>query len=131
MARRTRAATEAAAPVEEAPVVRRRRRRTTVDYAAQTDTLVSALLKARGESGVRQADALAVVNWARGVHTEGTELKTLATRVRKVKTESVAERQVAYEVNKALLDGVLAGQMTVNVDDTGNVVFGDSSVAAE
>lgn len=126
MGRRPRAATEATAePAEKAPVVRRRRRRTIVDHAAQTQILVNALLKARSESGATQEDALKVVSWARGVYEGGTELKALATRVRKVRGEGVAERQVAYEVNKALLDGVLSGAMTINVDESGAIVFSD------
>ncbi|MGC4044861.1 MAG: hypothetical protein QM758_13795 [Armatimonas sp.] len=130
MARRTKAITEAAvetaeaAPLAEKTAVRRRRRRTVVDHAAQTQILVKALLKARGETGATLDDALKVISWARGVHDEGAELKTLATRVRKVRAEGVAERQVAYEVNKALLDGVLAGVLTVNVDESGSIVFG-------
>lgn len=130
MGRRPKAATEAAeAPGSTAPalVVRRRRRRTVVDHAAQTQLLVNSLLKARGQAGATGDAALTIVNWARGVHEEGAELKTLATRVRKVNAPGVAERKLSYEVNKALLDGVLAGTVTVNVDETGNIVFGDSS----
>lgn len=98
-----------------------------IDHATQTQILVNAILKARGESGANQADVLTVVSWARGVHSAGAELKTLAARVRKSRTDGTAGRQINYDVNKALLDGVLAGQLTVNVDEAGNVVFGDAS----
>ena len=125
MGRRPKAATEAAeTPTATTPVVRRRRRRTVIDHAAQTQILVSALLKSRGDAGANQSEALAVVSWARGIYEEGAELKTLATRVRKARSEDAAGRQVAYEVNKALLDGVLGGTMTINVGEAGSIVFG-------
>jgi hypothetical protein len=117
MGRKPRSATGegavAAAPAER--VIRRRRPRQTVDHIAQTQVLVSA------------GDALAVVSWARGVHAEGAELKALATRARKVNAPGVAERKMAYEVNKALLDGVLAGATTINVGEDGGIVFCDSN----
>lgn len=129
MARRAKVTEEVAAESTEAtpkaPAVRRRRRRTTVDYAAQTQILVSALLKTRSESGANQADLLTAVSWARGVHTEGAELKTLATRVRKARGEGVAERQLAYDVNKALLESVLTGTCTLDVRD-GQLCFVES-----
>jgi hypothetical protein len=113
----------AAAPAER--VIRRRRPRQTVDHVAQTQVLVSGLLKARAGAGASAGDALAVVAWAHGVHAEGAELKALATRVRKVNAPGVAERKMAYEVNKALLDGVLAGATTINVGEEGSILFGD------
>jgi hypothetical protein len=109
------------------PVVRRRRRRTTVDHVAQTGILIGALLKARDGAGTSQGDALAVVSWARGVHEEEAALRALATQARKLKAPGVAERQMAHTVNKALLDGVLAGTTTINVDSEGSIVFGDAS----
>lgn len=125
MGRRPAAAKTADATPVEKPAVRQRRRRTVVDHAAQTQILASSLLKARGKEGAHLNEVQSVVTWARGVYAEGAELKTLATRVRKVRGEDVAGRQAAYEVNKALLDGVLAGTMTVNVNDAGSLVFGD------
>jgi hypothetical protein len=109
------------------PVVRRRRRRTTVDHVAQTGILISALISARSGGSVSQGDALAVVSWARGVHEEEAALRALATRARKMNAPGVAERQMAHTVNKALLDGVLAGTTTINVDGEGSIVFGDAS----
>jgi len=129
MGRRPKAATEAPETPAATPVVRRRRRRTTIDHAAQTQILVSSLLKARGAEGATGEAALAIGNWARGEYEKGAELKTLATRVRKVKAPGVAERKLSYEVNKALLDGVLAGATTINVDRAGSIVFGDPSAA--
>jgi hypothetical protein len=125
MGRKPAAASDAAPAAK--PVVRRTRRRTTIDHAAQTQILAGALLKARGTAGVSQSDVLQVVTWARGVHEEGAALKALATRVRKANAVGVAERQVAHEVNKALLDSVLSGATTINVDGAGNIVFGDPS----
>jgi hypothetical protein len=129
MGRKPRAATEGTETAPK-PIVRRTRRRTTIDHAAQTHLLVNALLAVRGAEGASQADALAVVTWARGVHEEAAALKTLATRVRKVKAEGVAERQVAHEVNSALLNGVLSGAATINVGDDGSIIFGSATAAA-
>ncbi|WP_395091453.1 hypothetical protein [Armatimonas sp.] len=127
MGRRPKAATEAVATTEEpvaaTPVVRRRRRSTTVDHAAQTAILIDSLLKGRGASGASQEEALAVVNWARGVHAEDAELKVLTTRVRRAKAQNAPERQVALDLNKALLDGVLAGSLVVDVNESGSVAF--------
>ena len=111
-------ATEAKAPI------RRRRRRTVIDHVAQTKIIVNSLVKARGGAGASGADALAVVTWARGVHEEAAALKILTARVRKAKSEGVAERLVALDVNKALLEGVLSGDLLVDVAD-GNVIFRD------
>jgi hypothetical protein len=117
----TTATTEGAAPK---PIVRRRRRRTTVDHVAQTGILIGALLSTRSGEGVSQADTLTVVSWARGVHEEEAALRALATRARKMNAPGVAERQMAHMVNKALLDGVLAGTMRINIGEAGSIVFG-------
>lgn len=117
---------EAAAP---APV-RRRRRSTTIDHAAQTQMLVEALLQARGRAGATLEDALRVILWARDVYAEAAEIAQLQTRVRLARSENLVERQTAYEVNKALLDGVLAGVLTVNVDEAGSLLFGHAELAA-
>ena len=126
MGRRPKAATEAATTTDETaapPVVRRRRRTSTVDHGAQAQILVESLLKGRGASGASQEEALAVVLWARGVHAEAAELKTLTTRVRRAKTLNAADRQVALTLNQALLDGVLAGSLVVDVNAAGSVSF--------
>ena len=127
MGRRPKAAIEVAATTEEpvaaTPVVRRRRRRSTVDHGAQTAILIDSLLKGRGAGGATQEEALVVVNWARGVHAEEAELKTLTTRVRRAKALNAPERQVVLDLNKALLDGVLAGSLVVDVTESGSVAF--------
>lgn len=127
MGRRPKAAIDAAATTEEpvaaTPVVRRRRRRSTVDHEAQTAILIDSLLKGRGAAGATQEEALVVVNWARGVHAEEAELKTLTTRVRRAKALNATERQVVLDLNKALLDGVLAGSLVVDVTEAGSVAF--------
>jgi len=103
--------------------VRRYRRRTTVDHAAQTQILMSSLMKTRGERGATQSEALAVVQWARAIHTEAAELKALATRVRLAKGENVADRQVALSVNQQLLEGVLTGALSIDVSEAGAICF--------
>ena len=114
----TETAGEAKAPI------RRRRRRTVIDHVGQTKVLVESLMRARGGEGASGADALTVATWARGVHEEAAALKILTARVRKAKAEGVAERLVALDVNKALLDGVLSGELLIDVK-AGNVCFRD------
>ena len=128
MGRRPKAATEAAAaPIEATPaavpIVRRRRRSSIVDHAAQTAILIDSLLKGRGAAGASQEEALAVVNWARGVHAEEVELKALTTRVRRAKAQNAPERQIALGVNQALLNGVLSGALSIDVNAVGAITF--------
>ncbi len=71
-----------------------------------------------------ESDAVAVVSWARGVHEEGAALRALGTRATKSRAEGVVERQIAHEVNKTLLDGLLSGGMTINIGEEGSAIFG-------
>ncbi|WP_309716229.1 hypothetical protein [Armatimonas sp.] len=109
---------------EAAPVVRRRRRTSRViDHAAQTALLVDSLLKTRGTDGASQEELQSVINWARGVHSETEELKTLVGRPRRQKALASPDRMAAYELNKALLESVLAGSIGLNVNESGSIVF--------
>jgi hypothetical protein len=109
---------------EAAPVVRRRRRTSRViDHAAQTAILVDSLLKTRGTEGASQEELQSVINWARGVHAETEELKTLVGRPRRQKALASPDRMAAYELNKALLESVLAGSIGLNVSESGSIVF--------
>jgi hypothetical protein len=123
MGRRPKAVAEEAPAATSAPVVRRRRRTTNIDHAAQGQILIESLLKSRGERGATQEEALAVVTWARSVHAESAELKTLTTRVRRAKAQNAPERQIALGVNQALLDGVLSGALSVDVNEAGAITF--------
>ena len=127
MGRRPKAVIEAATAVEATVIVaapvRRRRRSSVVDHGAQTQILIDSLLRGRGASGASQEEALTVIQWARGVHAEEADLKALTTRVRRAKALNAPERQVALDQNKALLNGVLAGTLIVDVTEAGNVAF--------
>lgn len=112
--------TDGAVPV--APV-RRRRRSSIVDHAGQGKSLLSSLLKSRGERGATQAEALSVILWARGIHEEAAELKTLSTRVRRAKTQNLAERQIALQLDQVLLDWVISGTLLVDVNEAGGLLF--------
>nr|WP_309697215.1 hypothetical protein [Armatimonas sp.] len=114
---------EAAPAAPSAPIVRRQRRSSVVDHNAQGQILIESLLKSRGERGATQEEALAVVTWARGVHTEAAELKTLTTRVRRAKAQNAPERQIALGVSQSLLGGVLSGALSVDVNDEGAITF--------
>lgn len=106
-----------------APIRRRRRRTTVVDHAAQTAILVEAVLKTRNGRGATQEELHAIVAWARGVHAEAEALQALAGRPRRQKAQAPVERIAAYELNKTLLDGVLAGSIGLDVDENGSIVF--------
>ena len=95
-----------------------------MDQAAQTKILLSSILKARGSRGVTKEDALQVILWARGVHEEAAEIATLKTRVRKAKAENLPERQANNDLNKTLLNSVLAGSLYIDVNEAGMVIFG-------
>jgi hypothetical protein len=124
MGRRPKAMTEATSEAPVAPpVVRRRRRTGTIDHAAQTALLIEALLKTRGGAGASQEELQSVINWARGVHAETEEFKTLVGRPRRQKALASPERVAAYELNKSLLDNVLAGTIGLNVSESGSIVF--------
>ncbi|MBB6053440.1 hypothetical protein [Armatimonas rosea] len=130
MGRRPKITTDPVAETPEvaaaAPVVRRRRRRTgAIDHVAQTALLVESLLKTRGAQGASQEELQSVIAWARGVHGEAEELKTLVGRPRRQKALASPERMAAFELNKALLDSVLAGTIGVNVSSSGAIVFID------
>ena len=101
-----------------------------IDHVAETKVIVTSLITARGGAGASQADTLTAVQWARGVHEEAAALKILTARVRKAKSEGVAERLVALDVNKSLLAGVLSGELLIDVVD-GDVAFRTPVAAAE
>lgn len=110
----------------ESPTRRRRRRRTqntAPDYAAETVSLVEAALRSRGARGASQELLQSVISWARSVRAEGEELKLLQGRPRRQKTQAPADRLVRYEMNRALLDGILAGTIVLDVQENGDLLF--------
>lgn len=125
MGRRPKALTSETTPesTEEAPVVVRRRRRRVVDHVAQTALLIESLLKTRGGRGASQQELQAAIDWARSVHAEAEEFKTLEGRPRRQKALASPERIAAYELNKALLESVLAGSIQLDVNESGSIVF--------
>jgi len=122
---------EPAAPVTPAtdapaPIRRRRRRRTTgtgPDYSGETVKLVEAVLKSRGARGATQDTLQSVITWARGIREEGDALRDIAGRPRRPKIQAPSERIAAYEMNRALLDGILQGAIVLDVQEDGTLVF--------
>lgn len=108
---------------EAAPKKRRRRRAQSPDYAAETQTLIDAVLRSRGTRGATQEILASVVAWARSVRSEGDALRGLAGQPRRQKTQAPADRTARYEMNKALLEGVLSGNIALDVHDNGDLVF--------
>ena len=124
------AATETSAPpttdVEsngESPIRRRRRRRTNIDHEAQTTLLTESVLKCRGGRGATITELQTVIGWARSVHAEAEEFRSLASQPRRRKSQVTNERQAAFELNKSLLESVLDGKLGVDIDESGSIVF--------
>jgi hypothetical protein len=109
------------------PVRRRRRRRTAAQIAEQqggeTALLVDAVLRSRGGRGATPDMLQNVVTWARTVRAEGDALRELSGRPRRQKTQAPMERVARFELNRALLDGVLQGTVALDVNDDGTLQF--------
>jgi hypothetical protein len=110
----------------------RRRRRTTTapDYTADTAKIIAAVLKNRGDKGANTELLQKVIRWTQEIRTENEAYNELATRPRRRKTVFAAERLTKYELNKALLDGILSGDITLDIQEDGNFIFSHSSVSA-
>lgn len=89
------------------------------------------MLKSRAGRGASQDALHAVIQWARGVHNEAEALKLLVGRPRRMKAQASVERIAAFQLNKALLDGVLEGSIGVDVDDNNGIIFLQASAAGE
>jgi hypothetical protein len=70
-----------------------------------------------------QKDMEIVLGWVRGVGGESEALKELVKRPRRAKAEGAGERIAKLELNKALLQGLLAGELAIDVDTDGDIIF--------
>jgi hypothetical protein len=105
----------------EATLVRRRRRRSVAPSAVTlAKTIVDSMLALGNAS---QKDMEIVLGWVRNVGTEADALKELVKRPRRAKAEGGGERIAKLELNKALLQGLLAGELAVSVSVDGDIVF--------
>ena len=93
------------------------------ETANETASLVEAVLRSRGAKGATQEALQSVIAWAREVRAEGDTLKELAGRPRRQKTQAPADRIARYEMNRALLDGVLSGGILLDLRDDGSFIF--------
>jgi hypothetical protein len=109
-------------PVIDTPI-RRRRRRTTIDTETQSSRLVSALLATRGARGASQTELRNIIQWARSVNAEAEHFKTVSGRQRRIRQQGTADRLAAFQLDKALLDGVLDGKIGIDIDDSGQIIF--------
>jgi hypothetical protein len=108
------------ATTETTPVRRRRRRMVATNSTTIAKTIVDSMLSS-GNAG--QKDMEIVLGWVRNVGAESEALKELVKRPRRAKAEGAGERIAKLELNKALLQGLLAGEFTVGVDADGDIVF--------
>jgi hypothetical protein len=72
---------------------------------------------------VTPGEIVALVTWARGVHEERIALSKLKPRSRTMKPEALAARRAGHEVNQALLDGVIVGNLAVSLAEDGSLAF--------
>ena len=100
-----------------------RRRAITADSAQETATIVDAVLKSRGTVGATSDLLQSVIAWAREIREEGDVLIELTSRPRRRKTAAAPERIARYEMDRALLDGVLAGTVLLDVREGGQLLF--------
>lgn len=127
---RTRPIEDGAAPKDDAkPVQRRGPAKKNVsavpayDSYSETKSLLSAILRTRGDRGATPEILENVLSWARSVRTEGSYLKDLTSRQRRPKTSVEPDRILKSEMNRALLDGVLEGKIMISVGDDGTFSF--------
>jgi hypothetical protein len=88
----------------------RQRRSVTANPAVLAKTIIDSLLASGTAS---QKDTEIVLEWARNVGNEADALKELVKRPRRAKSAGAGERIAKLELNKALLQGLIAGQFTI------------------
>ncbi len=107
----------------------------------ETAVVVEALLRSRGPRGATQEDIERVVAWAERTRAEGEALesagvprrgarsgktsprsKAAANRQQQAQEEQLRERRTRYQMDRALLDGVLSGRVSLDVQE-GQIVF--------
>jgi hypothetical protein len=106
------------------PVTRRRRPAQPLpDTLAETTTLINAALESRRTQGATTELLQKVVSWARAIREEGEELRIAAGRQRRTRGMLTPERITRHETNRALLEGVLAGRIHIQIEDSGEMLF--------
>jgi hypothetical protein len=118
---------------------------------SETGVLIEALLRSRGARGAAQEDLQRVIQWAQGIRAEGAAIAAAAAesrrrsprnaaagggagrgrasaatlaRQKEERQRELAERTARHEMDQALLDGVLAGRIALDVaTDGGRLVF--------
>jgi len=119
-------ATENTAP---RPVRRRGPNRKTLTVSAapdsfvETKAIIAAILKSRGDRGASAEILQNVISWARNVRAEEAALKELSSRQRRPKTGVDGDRVAKNELNRALLEGILEGVITLDVSEEGTLSF--------
>jgi hypothetical protein len=108
-------------------------------------------LTSRGAAGATQSEIAQVVGWAQSILAESVALQTETAELRKLgprgkrtsplsaarqkqqkelRQQEIAERVQRHTMDRALLDGVLAGKISVDVKE-GDLVFLSGRYAAE
>ena len=92
---------------------------------------MEAVLRSRGTAGATSDLLQSVIGWAREIREEGDTLTELTSRPRRRKTAAAPERIARYEMDRALLDGVLAGTVLLDVREGGQLLFKYAQLVAE
>jgi hypothetical protein len=128
-ARSTAARGTAAKPAGTTTTRRRRRTSAAPDYTQETAKIIAAVLKNRGSKGATPELLQKVIEWTRAIREENEAYTELANRPRRRKAAFANDRLAKYELNKALLDGILAGDLTLDILEDGSMVFVHSASA--
>ncbi len=115
-------------PVEEPakPEHRRKAAPPVYDSYAEIRSLITAILRSRGEQGARLDMLQGVLVWARNVRSETEALRELGERQRRPKGGAEPDRLLQNEMNRALLDGVIEGTIIIHLADDGSFSFASS-----
>jgi hypothetical protein len=113
--------------------------------------LIDALLKSRGAAGATQSEIAQVVSWAQNILAEAATLQSETAELRKLgprgkrsspvaaarqkqqkeqRQQEISARVQRHAMDRALLDGVMAGGISVDVKN-GELVFLNGQYAAE
>jgi hypothetical protein len=98
----------------------RQRRSVTTNAVTLAKTIIDSMLASGSAS---QKDTEIVLEWARNVGNEADALKELVKRPRRAKSAGASERIAKLELNKALLQGLIAGHFVISVDAGGDIIF--------
>ncbi len=98
------------------------------DSFAETKKIIATILADRGERGTPPEVLHQVLSWVQAVRAETAALNELNARQRRPKASNEPDRVLQNEMNRALLEGLLDGTITLQIVDDGTFSFTARSV---